>query len=45
MVFKQLKMKRALQNFVIQINHYKRVTRQNGFVGLASNNFKNLQLK
>jgi hypothetical protein len=41
-------MKRALQIFVIQlvpvyrkINHYKRVTRQNGFVGLASNAFKN----
>jgi hypothetical protein len=41
-------MKRALQNFVTQlvpvnreINHYKRVTRQNGFDGLASNTFKN----
>jgi hypothetical protein len=34
-------MKRALQNFVIHINHYKRVTRQNGFVGLASNTFEN----
>ena len=40
-------MKRALQNFVTQlvpvyreINHYKRVTRQNGFVGLASNTLK-----
>jgi hypothetical protein len=30
-------MKRVLQNFVRQMNHYKRVTRQNGFVGLASN--------
>jgi hypothetical protein len=34
-------MKRALQNFVTQMDHYKRVTRQNGFVGLASNAFKN----
>jgi hypothetical protein len=34
-------MKRALPNFVTQMNHYKRVTRQNGFVGLASNTFKN----
>jgi hypothetical protein len=34
-------MKRALQNFVTRMNHYKRVTRQNGFFGLASNTFKN----
>jgi len=34
-------MKRALPNFVTQMNHYKRVTRQNDFVGLASNTFKN----
>ena len=41
-------MKRALQNFVTQLvplyremNHYMRVTRQNDFVGLASNTFKN----
>jgi hypothetical protein len=34
-------MKRALQNFVTQMNHYMRVTRQNDFVGLASNTFKN----
>jgi hypothetical protein len=34
-------MKRAWQNFATQMNHYKRVTRQNGFVGLASNTFKN----
>ncbi len=39
-------MKRALQNIVTQLvlvyremNHYERVTRQNGFVGLASNTF------
>jgi hypothetical protein len=38
---KFFQMKRALQNFVTQINHYKRVTRQNGFVGLAMNTFKN----
>ena len=34
-------MKRALQNFVTQMDYYKRVTRQNDFVGLASNTFKN----
>jgi hypothetical protein len=34
-------MKRALQDSVTQMNHYKRVTRQNGFVGLASNTFNN----
>jgi hypothetical protein len=40
-------MKRALQKFVTQlvpvcqeINHNKRVTRQHGFVWLASNTFK-----
>jgi hypothetical protein len=34
-------MKRALQIFVTHMNHYKRVIRQNDFVGLASNTFKN----
>jgi hypothetical protein len=34
-------MKRALHIFTRQINHYKRVTRQNGFVGLASNTLNN----
>ena len=41
-------MKRAFQNFVTQLvpvyremDHYKRVTRQNGFVGLASNTIEN----
>jgi hypothetical protein len=41
-------MKRALQKFVTQLvlvnremDHYKEFTRQNGFVGLAANTFKN----
>jgi hypothetical protein len=34
-------MKRAFQNFIKQMDLYKRVTRQNGFVGLASNTLEN----